>query len=244
VPRPTVRDAILALAGGDVERAIVPVESATEGSVDETLDTLAIDAPAVTIVREVVRPVRHHLVAAPGVGWSDVAAVASHPQALAQCARFLRTELPAAAHVPASSTAEAVRAASGPTAAIGTEPAAALYGRTVLRSGIEDNPGNETRFVVLAPAGTDVAGADKTSIVFWGGGATEPGWLVRCLSEFAFRGVNLTRIESRPRKAALGAYMFFVDCGGGTGDAPVAGALEGLRAHCEGVRVLGSYPGA
>ncbi len=240
-----MRDAILALAAGEVDRAVVPVESATEGSVDETLDTLAIDAPAVTIVQEVVRPVRHHLVAAPGVGWSDVRAVASHPQALGQCARFLRAELPGAARVPAPSTADAVREAAGAVAAIGTARAAALYGRVVLRAGVEDNPENVTRFVVLAPAGTppDPA-ADKTSLVFWGGGAAEPGWLVRCLSEFAFRGVNLTRVESRPRRAALGAYVFFVDCGGAADGGPVAAALDGLRAHCEGVRVLGSYRSA
>ena len=246
-PVATVRDAILAVQGGEAERAIVPIESATEGSVDETLDTLALDAPAVTIVREVVLPVRHHLVAAPGVGLEDVRAVASHPQALAQCARFLRETLPGAAHVPAPSTADAVRGASGATAAIGTARAAERYGRVVLRAGIEDNPDNETRFVLLAPGGADAAadaGAAKTSVVFWGPGASEPGWLVRCLSEFAFRGVNLTRIESRPQRRALGAYMFFLDCAGGVGDGPVAAALEGLRGHCDAVRVLGSYPSA
>jgi prephenate dehydratase len=248
-PVATVRDAILAVQDGAAERAVVPIESATEGSVDETLDTLALDAPAVAIVREVVLPVRHHLVAAPGVALADVRAVASHPQALAQCARFLRETLPAAAHVAAPSTADAVRGASGATAAIGTARAAERYGRAVLRAGVEDNPDNETRFVLLAPAsaggGAPAAGAAaKTSLVFWGPGATEPGWLVRCLSEFAFRGVNLTRIESRPQRRALGAYMFFLDCAGGTADAPVAGAVDGLRAHCDAVRLLGSYPSA
>ncbi len=242
MPQPTVRAAILAVQEGEAERAVVPIESATEGSVDETLDTLAVEAPGVTIVREVVRPVHLHLVAERALDLADVEAVASHPQALAQCARFLREV--GAEVVGAASTSEAVRGATGRRAALGTRRAAELYGRVVLREAVEDNPDNETRFVVLAPAGTAVDGATKTSVVFWGGGATEPGWLVRCLSEFAFRGVNLSRIESRPQRRALGAYMFFLDCAGDAAAGPVAAALEGLRAHCHQVRVLGSYPSA
>jgi prephenate dehydratase len=122
-----------------------------------------------------------------------------------------------------------------------------------MRAGIEDVPGNETRFVWLAPSGTaDGAPAmgarsdqpSKTAIVFWGAGSEAPGWLVRCLTEFAAREVNLTRIESRPRKQGLGRYMFFVDLEGREDEERVAAALAGLHSHVEVLRVLGSFPAA
>ena len=253
-PLATVHDVVLAVQEGRVDRGIVPIESASEGSVDATLDALAADAPDVMITGEVVRPVRHALVAAAGVALEDVVVVVSHPQALAQCAVFLRETLPAARAVAWTSTAEAVRAAADRAAerwaAIGTPRAAELYGCEVLRDGVEDHAGNATRFVWLARgvpgAGVpDGAGTPhKTSLLFAGAGAGEPGWLVRCLSELAFRGVNLTRIESRPRKDRLGDYLFFVDGAGAVADERVRGAIDGLRAHCDLVRVLGSYPAA
>ncbi len=249
VPYATVPDVVRAVQAGETELGLAPIESASEGSVDATLDALAGEAPDVTIVGEVVRPVRHALVAAGAVALPDITVVVSHPQALAQCSGFLRRELPAARAVAWTSTAEAVRAAAEHAgdgwAAIGTARAAELYGCDRLRDGIEDVDGNVTRFVWLAPAGTAPAlPATKVSLAFSGGGAGEPGWLVRCLSEFAFRGVNLTRIESRPRKDRLGDYRFFVDLDGAIADERVASAVEGLRAHCDQVRVLGSYPAA
>lgn len=247
VPLPTVDAVVRAVQDGGVDRGVVPIESATEGSVDATLDAL-VDAPAVTIAAEVVRPISHALIARTSLPLERITTVASHPQALAQCAEFLRTELPWATPMAWSSTAEAVletAARDQPWAAIGTPRAAELYRCVVLREGLEGHAGNETRFVWLAPTGTPPsAPPTKTSLTFWGSGAGESGWLVRCLSEFAFRGVNLTRIESRPRKDRLGQYLFFVDLQGGAEDERVAGAVEGLRAHCDEVRVLGSYPAA
>jgi prephenate dehydratase len=118
----------------------------------------------------------------------------------------------------------------------------------VLREDVEDDPGSETRFVWIARAGTEpaepAAAPYKTALVFWGAGSSGPGWLVRCLAEFAQRGVNLTRIESRPRRQRLGEYMFFLDLEGRMADAEVAAAVEGLRAHADVVRVLGSFPAA
>ena len=248
LPSATVHDVVLAVQHGQAERGIVPIESASEGSVDATLDALAQDAPDVSIVGEVVLPVRHALIARDALAPSDVAVVVSHPQALAQCAAFLRHELPRARAVAWTSTAEAVRAAVDRAgerwAAVGTARAADLYGARVLADGIEDIHDNVTRFVWLARSPADVAPgvAAKTSLVFSGAGTGSPGWLVRCLSEFAFRGVNLTRIESRPQKDRLGDYRFFVDLDGAISDERVAGAVEGLRAQCEVVRVLGSYP--
>jgi len=250
----TVHDAIMAVQRRETDRALVPIENALEGSVDPTLDALAGEAGDVRIVGELIHPVRHCIIAARELAFGDVEAVVSHPQATAQCREFLRRELPGARILAANSTADAVVQVVGeparPWAAIAPRLAAELHGGTILRAGVEDVAGNETRFVWLAPAdaGGEVASDGeqpwRTSILFWGAGAEAPGWLVRCLSEFAFRGVNLTKIESRPRRERLGRYMFFVDCDGRSGDEQVAGAIDGLRAHCEEVRVMGSYPAA
>lgn len=264
VPMPTIYDTVIAVHDGALEQALVPIENSLEGSVNATLDALALEASDVVIVGEVVHPIRHCLLAREPVALEEVRTVVSHPQASAQCARFIRTRLPAATVVSASSTAEAVRLVAaghqdrpGPWAAVGNRAAAELYGCVVLRAGVEDVPDNETRFIWIARRGTPAAGAgmaggrrtvaagsSKSSLVFWGVGADAPGWLVRCLSEFAFRGVNLTRIESRPLKAGLGRYMFFVDCEGGEDDVRVADAIQALRGHAQEVRVLGSYPAA
>jgi prephenate dehydratase len=255
VPQPSVYDAVLAVHDGAADRALVPIENSLEGSVNATLDALAFEADDVVIVGELVHPVRHCLIAREAVAPESIRTVVSHPQASGQCARFIRTRLGAATVVPAASTADAVRlvaegdlpaGAPGPHAALGNRLAAELYGCEVILDGVEDAAGNATRFIWVAPrSSTPSPESDaptKTSLVFWGAGSVAPGWLVRCLSEFAFRGVNLTRIESRPLKQGLGSYVFFVDCEGSTSAAPVADAIEGLRGQAEVVRVLGSYP--
>jgi prephenate dehydratase len=242
VPFATLYDVVMAVQEGTVERALVPIENALEGSVDVTLDTLALEAPDVAIVGELVHPVRHCLVARELMSLREIQAVRSHPQASGQCARFIREHLPDATVLPAASTADAVRTLADGEAALGTHLAATLYGGVVLRAGVEDHPDNATRFVWLAPAsGPPVEEADKTSLLFWGAGTDAAGWLVRCLSEFAFRGVSLTRIESRPRREGLGSYMFFLDLEGGADGGSVAEAIEALRAQTDHVRVLGSY---
>jgi prephenate dehydratase len=254
VPQPTIYDTVMAVHEGAVDRALVPFENSLEGSVNATLDALAFETDDVVIVGESVLAVRHCLIAREAVELDAVRTVISHPQASAQCARFIRTRLAGARVMPAASTSEAVRLVAeraagdddGAWAALGTRAAAELYGCEVLLAGVEDVPDNETRFVWIAPAGTPSGehGPWKTSVVFWGLGAEAPGWLVRCLSEFAFRGVNLTKIESRPRKQGLGRYMFFVDLEGRDADPRVAEAIDALRGQAETVRVLGSYPAA
>lgn len=264
---PTIYDTVMAVAGGDVERALVPIENSLEGSVNATLDSLAIETEDVIIVGEVVHPIHHCLIARTRIELAEIEIVVSHPQANAQCARFIRDRLPQAQVVPGASTAEAVRTVAGhdgPWAALGNRVAAQRYGCEVLLAGVEDVAGNETRFVWLARAGggvqgggvqggrvrgghSDAGAADgpwKTAIVFWGAGSEAPGWLVTCLSEFAGRSVNLTRIESRPRKQGLGRYMFFADLEGRETDAAVSAGLAGLREHVETLRVLGSFPAA
>jgi prephenate dehydratase len=251
VPQPTLPEAVLAVHEGSVDRALVPIENALEGSVNPVLDALVFETEDVVIVGELRHPVHFCLVAARPVELAAVTTVISHPQATGQCARFLRSELPRADVVTASSTADAVRrVAEEPApgvAGLGTRQAAELYGCAILRENVEDRPDNETRFVWLAreplagPEPGPVSAAHKTALVFWGAGSSGPGWLVRCLSEFGERGVNLTRIESRPLRQRLGEYMFFLDLDGAAGDEPVAAAVDGLRSHADVVRVLGSF---
>jgi prephenate dehydratase len=244
VALPSVHEVVLAVQDGRVERSLAPIENAIEGAVNATLDALAFDAPDVAVVGEVVHPVHHCLVAAAPLELDAITEVHSHPQGLAQCARFLRERLPGARVVAATSTAEAVRRAAGSAAAIGPRAAAERYGAALLAAGIEDDPGNVTRFVWLSRDPSPDGVPTRTSVLFHGAGDASPGWLVRCLSEFAFRGVNLTRIESRPLRSRLGHYLFHVDCAGGAGETPVAGAVEALRQHCEVVRVLGTFAAA
>jgi prephenate dehydratase len=253
VSLPTVPAVVAAVQDGETELGIVPLENSREGAVGATLDALVFDAPDVVIVGEVVHRVSYVLVAAEQAWPDEVRTVHSHPQALGQCARFRTEQLPGAALVSAPSTADAVRAVMedsppgpGPHAAIGTRHAAALYGAVVLAEDFEDDTENATRFAWIARAGGapgPVPGAPgRTAIVFWGGGDRAPGWLVACLTELSSRGVNLTRIESRPRRVGLGHYMFFCDLDGAAEDPSVAEAIAALGAHCERVRILGSFP--
>jgi prephenate dehydratase len=247
----TIYDCVMAVQEGAVECAFVPIENALEGAVNATLDALAVETEDVAIVGEHVHAIHTCLIAKRPLALDAVTAVVSHPQSIGQCAHFLRTRLPQATVLAASSTAEAVRQVAeqdGASAALGSRTAAELYDCEVLCADVDDAAGNETRFVWLARRdvvpGSGTHGPWKTAIVFWGVGAEAPGWLARCLTELADRGVNLTRIESRPRKQGLGRYMFFIDLEGRASDRPVAESLEALRAHVEHLRVLGSFPAA
>jgi prephenate dehydratase len=258
----TVAAVVEAVQDGSVERGLVPLENSREGAVAATLDALVFDAPDVVIVGELVHQVTYCLVGEEAMAPDEVRTVHSHPQAIGQCAAFLREQLPGAAIVAEPSTADAVRAvAEGgalagaePHAAIGTRHAAKLYGAEILAEGIEDDPDNATRFGWIRrapdPSSADDASSPtvdspapfKTTLVFWGGGDLSPGWLVACLTEFSSRAISLTRIESRPRRIGLGHYMFFCDLAGAASNPAVADAVAGVAAHCEAVRVLGSYP--
>jgi len=246
-PRATVHETVMAVQRGETDRAVVPIENSLEGGVAATLDALAGDADRVRIAAEVIHPIHHFLVSGRPLELEAVQRVLSHPQATAQCSRFLRERLPGVEQVAAASTAEAVRhvrAASEPWAALGSRLSAELYGCTVLAERVEDRSDNLTRFVWLAPAGEHPArpvGAAKTSIVFWGSGDSSPGWLVNVLRELADRNINLTKIESRPRRVRLGHYMFFAEIEGREQDEPVAEALAALAQRVETLRVLGSY---
>jgi prephenate dehydratase len=246
---PTIHDAILAVERGEADRALVPFENSIEGSVRDTLDTLAFEAQGVTILGEHDYRVRIHLIAREGVALEQVEAVLSHAQPLAQCARFLRERLPGIELRSVSSTAAAVRMVSEsarPWAALGARAAAELHGCELLLEGVEDESDNITRFVWIGPAGTEPLGEGpwKTSLVFSELGQDHPGALVEALSVFSTRQINLTRIESRPLRQGLGRYMFFCDLEGAAGDEAVAEAIAELGHKAGSVRILGTYPTA
>ncbi|MFP4189216.1 MAG: prephenate dehydratase [Halobacteriales archaeon] len=225
---PEIADAV---ERGDVERGVVPVENSIEGSVNATLDVLV--EYDLYVVGEVVVDVEHALLAQD----EEFDVVASHPQALAQCRGYLRDRYPDAELRSVSSTAAGVEEAreDASVAAI-AHPSLADETVWVLDESVQDADGNSTRFVVLAREPAD--GGGKTSIVVYPG-ADRPGLLYDILGVFKDRGVNLTRIESRPSKRELGDYVFHIDFEGGSDDAD--GILDALDEHVEWVEFLGSY---
>ena len=246
LPQPTVHAALEAVRAGDADAAVVPLENSVEGSVASTLDELATGEPLV-ITREVLLPVTFALMVRPGTTAAAVKTVATHPHAEAQCRRWLREQLPrrrGRAHRVDRRAAAVAVAAGEYDAAVGRadrrhpQPA----GRAG-RATSPTTPGAVTRFVLRGEAGPAAAptGADKTSLVAFIR-HDHTGALLEVLTEFAVRGVNLTRIESRPTGERLGRYCFSIDCEGHVADARVGEALAGLRRICADVRFLGSYP--
>ncbi len=243
VPCATFADAYERLSTGAVELALLPVENSIEGSVGAVLDLL-VHRPGPLIRRELLLPVRQHLLARPGTRLEDVRRVLSHPQALGQCTRFLHEQLAGAALEPTHSTADAARkvgAGEEGAAAIGARAAAQRFGLAVLAPDIQDSDENVTRFVLLARADEAPTGRDRTSVAFTLD-RDRPGGLWEVMGEFAQRGINLSKVESRPMKQALGHYVFFLDFEGHRADAAAAQALDGVRARVHRLYVLGSYP--
>lgn len=234
--------AIRAVAVGDVDECIVPVENSLEGSVNITLDTLAHDVD-LYITKEMVLPVRHNLLARNDS--QEIAVIVSHPQALAQCRKTLGKLYPQAKLQPVDSTAEAARivaASNGLYASVGSVKAAEIYGLTVLANDIQDNDANSTRFIGLERQATrNLQGRCKTSLVCQIDGQ-RPGSLYNILHEFATREVNLTRIESRPARTGLGLYIFFLDIEGSMAERNIADAAQAIQEKCLWYKNLGSYP--
>jgi prephenate dehydratase len=248
VPQPSVDAALAAVRAEQIGAAVVPIENSVEGGVPATLDALANGSP-LRVLREELVPVTFVLAGRPGTTLADVQRIGSHPHAWAQCRGTVATLTPGATYVPALSTAAAAEALGSATApfdaALCSPLAAATFGLKPLASGVEDNPGAMTRFVLVSRPGPLPApsGADKTSVVVFQAD-DHPGGLLELLEQFATRGINLTRIESRPTGDALGRYCFSIDCEGHIGEARVGEALMGLHRTCTQVRFLGSYPRA
>ena len=245
LPCPTFADAYDAFRRGDADAAILPIENSIEGSVGATLDLL-VHAPGPLIRREVLLPVRQHLLAPAGSRIEDVRRVISHPQPIGQCSRFLRERVPGATLEPAHSTADAAKraAAAGPgTAAIGSRAAADRYGLAVIAESIQDVEENVTRFVLVSKEDEAPTGKDRTSIAFTLD-RDRPGGLYEVLGEFARWTINLSKVESRPMKESLGHYVFFIDFERHRSEPQAAAALAGVHARVHKLYVLGSYPRA
>lgn len=241
LPERGIHEVFSAVECARADFGVVPVENSTEGTVNHTLDRL-IDSDLL-ISGESLLEVHHFLLGRAGE-LGDVKVVYSHPQALAQCRRWLAAELPDVPTVEVASTAAAVeRALDEPTAAaVASELAARLYDLPVLRARIEDSPHNVTRFLVIGTRAMGPSGRDKTSVLF--SIKDEVGALYRILEPFALHALNLTKIESRPTKRRPWEYVFFVDFEGHRDDPTVQAALAALQAQCLFLKVLGSYPSA
>ena len=242
VPTATIDEIFRVVEESRAEYGVVPIENSQEGVVSHTLD-LFVESPLM-ISAEVHVPIHHNLLSKSG-DLRRVRAVCSHPQALAQCRRWLELNLPEVPQYPTPSTALAAERAtrSEETAAIASPVAGEIYGLQVVRSGIEDDASNTTRFLVVSREAPRRSSRDITSLLF-SIQRDEVGALHRALTPFALHGVNLTRIESRPTRVRAWEYVFFCDFEGHVEDPKVAQAIEELRPCCDFVKVLGSYPRA
>ncbi|MBU0580323.1 MAG: prephenate dehydratase [Candidatus Margulisbacteria bacterium] len=244
VPLETIFDVIMAVDAKKVEEGIVPIENSIEGSVNETLDLLADQDIKLKIKQEIDLPIFHSLMVKDKVKIEEIKEVLSHPQALAQCQHFLRQNLPGITTHSAPSTAAAAewiakgKFANG--AAIASTQSAKALGLNVLAEKINDYD-SVTRFVVIGQKDHVPTGNDKTSVVF---SATkdQPGVLYELLGEFARREINLTKIESRPRKKILGDYLFFIDLQGHRKDEKIDQAIKTMGQKASYFKMLGSYP--
>ncbi|MDO4401294.1 MAG: prephenate dehydratase [Coriobacteriia bacterium] len=233
---------------GDAEYGVVALENSIEGPVTSTLDSFAARSKEVILGEEIV-DIHHCLLTHPDAQADDIRAIASHPQALAQCRQYLAFHFPDIPVRPVQSTADAARltAADPSIAAIANERAAELAGVSVFDRGIEDHGGDQTNFALISQTGHAPVfapeGKMKTSLALYLHD-DRPGALQMILSEFAYGGINLTKIQSRPTKRKLGEYMFFIDIDGSTDDEAVRIALDCLRLKLREVKVLGCYPAA
>jgi len=246
LPCPSIPAVAEAVAAGQANAGVVPIENSLEGAVTFTADLLIHDSD-LSIHDELVLSIHHNLIVAPGTSLEDISVVYSHPQALAQCAKYLHRRLPNAKLVASLSTSGAVesltsRPSAGPgAAAVGTLRAAQIYGANILERSIEDNPNNETRFVVLTSEDHEPTGDDKTSLAFTFD-QDAPGLLHTVLAHVLDEGINMAKIESRPNKLKLGRYYFLLDLDGHRLDARVARALDKIGETVTTLKVFGSYP--
>ena len=239
LPENTIQDVFEAVEREKTDYGVVPVENSTEGPVSLTLDRL-IPSEA-KICAEIMTKISHDLLSLRGSA-GEVQRIYSHPQALSQCREWLRENFPDVRLEEVGSTAKAAQMAAGDpqAAAIASSLAAPLYGLKVIASQIEDQMNNSTRFLVLGRREAMRTGRDKTSVLFIVSHA--PGTLFRVLQVFYEKGINLTKIESRPNKGKPWEYIFFIDFEGHATDPQVAQALHDVKEHVLFVKLLGSYP--
>jgi prephenate dehydratase len=242
LPFNTVNELINAVEEGELDEAVIPVESSLEGAVTDTLDKLATDA-RVKVKGEIVIRVSQNLLVKKNTSMEAIKYLISHPQPIGQCRKFISEKLAGVEVKLAKSTAAAameVAAGAGDSAAIASENAAKVYGLDILAREIQDTDTSQTRFLAVGRENGPRTGRDKTSIVF----STEdkPGSLYRVLEIFNLWDINMKRIESRPAKNCLGRYIFFVDIEGHIEDEDVRDALKMVRRKTLFMKFLGSYP--
>lgn len=243
IPFPSVAAVASAVDTSIAGEGVVPIENSLEGSVNDTLDLL-IHESTLLIRQELVLNIENHLLVKPGTPPAGLKVIFSHPQALAQCRRFLERCYPKAQMVAALSTAAAVEqmmSSAEPAAAIANSRAAELYGAQILARNIQDRSPNMTRFVVLAAQDHQPTGRDKTSLAFTFD-EDRPGLLYEVLAEFAKQSINLAKIESRPSKEALGRYVFLVDLEGHRQDKLISRVLDEVKMKTSFFKIMGSYP--
>lgn len=239
VPQKSIPAVFEEVERGRAHYGVVPVENSTEGVVNHTLDMFI--SSDLQVIAEILLEISHDLLTKNGK-LGQICKVVSHPQALAQCRRWLEENLPDIPQMDLTSTAAAAQMAAEDesVAAIASHAAARQYGLQVAKAKIEDNPNNFTRFLVIGLKTPDSSGRDKTSIMF--SVRDEPGILYRMLEPFSKRDINLVKIESRPMKQKAWEYIFFLDLVGHVDDVPIHDAIEELRGYCHFLKVLGSYP--
>jgi prephenate dehydratase len=238
----SIPEVLAQVADGSLDKGLVPLENAIEGTVSATIDGLVFEHD-LFIEREIVLPIHLHLLARPGVKVENVTKVSSYVHALEQCRGFL-SKLHAQTEQTTSTSQAAKDVANDdePFAAVGSSMAGALFGLETIARDIEDHPGNATRFVVVGrDAIAAPTGHDRTSIVCFQD-ADRPGSLYGILGRFAARDINLTKLESRPTKLGLGDYCFVIEFDGHVADDLVADCLADLQEHLTRVKFLGSYP--
>lgn len=240
IPLRSIAEVFREVERGKADYGIVPIENSSEGIVNHTLD-LFLESP-LKIMAERILEIEHHLLARRPLALGAIQSIASHPQALAQCRGFLTKHLSSARLIETESTAKAAQLAAEneQIAAIASGFAAELYGLSVIEESIQDHSDNFTRFLVLSHQTVPKSGVDKTSILF--SVKDEPGALYRMLKPFFDQKVNLSKIESRPRKTKPWEYVFFIDVDGHTDDKAVTKAVNDLEKTCTFLKVLGSYP--
>jgi chorismate mutase/prephenate dehydratase len=242
IPMGTIPAVFEEVERGNADYGVVPVENTTEGMITHTLDTFL--ESDLKVSAEIALEINMCLLARPDTSFAQIERVYSIPVALAQVRRWLSANLPRATLVEARSTTDAARQARDDAhgAAVGSELAASLHELVVVRRKIEDLAHNMTRFLVLGRSQAEPTGHDKTSLLLVT--RDEPGILYKVLGAFAERGLNMTKIESRPSRRRAWEYIFFVDIDGHERDAQVAAAIADVRQASDTVKVLGSYPRA
>jgi prephenate dehydratase len=239
---PSIPEILLAVQEGSIDEAIAPMENSIEGAISATLDMIALEVDLL-IKAEFILLIRDHLLVKKGTDIASIRYIMSHPQPLGQCRRFLTEQMPNVEIRAVYSTAAAaleVANGSGDCAAIGSIAATEAYGLEIIKSDIQDNDNNHTRFVVVGSRDAERTGLDKTSVAF--STEDEPGSLYRILDIFNLWNINLSRIESRPAKNKLGRYIFFIDLIGHRDDQDLKDALTMVRRKTSFFKFLGSYP--